>query len=182
MKLRVAEQEPTEHWPVHAACLAPPKQSASRGFTVFELVVVLIIIIVMVAMAVPLAQGVIRSFRLSAATTAIAGAIQSTRYQAIMRGCPYTITFSSSSTLYQVATQPLSGAPPSCAGTFSDVGGPVPWTAASNISLAAPATLQFNPNGIVTATSGSLSLAVSDGVATRTIEVSGVGNVTVKSH
>ncbi len=58
----------------------------------------------MVTMAMPLAQNVIRSFRLSAATTAISGAIQGTRYRAIMRGCPYTISFSNTSTSYQVAS------------------------------------------------------------------------------
>ncbi len=162
-------------------CGPEATRSRSRGWSLLELVVVLSIIIVMVAMAVPLTQNVVRSFRLSAATTAISGAIQSTRYQAIMRGCAYTISFSSTSTSYQVATQPLSGTPPVCDSTFSNVGGLIPWAGTPDLHLAAPATLQFNPNGIVTATAGSLNLVVSNGAASRTIEVSGVGNVTVRS-
>jgi len=150
------------------------------GFTLIELVVVVAIVLVISAMAMPMARNMIRSYRLNAAASSISGAIQSTRYQAIMVGCPYTLAFSSSSITYQAATQNITGTPPACATSYSNVGGAVPWATSPEISLSSSVTLTFNPSGTVTSNqtgSPPTTLTIGVGGMTKTITVSGVGNV-----
>ena len=153
-----------------------------RGWTLLELMVVVAIMGVLVKISLPTVQNTILAYRLSAAASSVAAAIQGTRYQAVMVGCPYTIAFNANSTTYQVQTEAISGTPPACAGSFSNVGSAIPWATDGGVSLTPSTTLQFSPNGTVTATTGTLSLALSNGSAgTRTITVSGVGNVKVTS-
>lgn len=146
--------------------------------TVIELVVATAIIFVTFAFSLPVIQSTITSYHLTEASSAVSGAIQSTRYQAIMRGCPYTIAFAQNTGNYQIGAQSISGTPPACAATFSDVGAPLPWTTSGDVNLGASTTLQLNPNGTVVATVGSLVLTLTNGAGTKTITVSGVGNVT----
>ena len=168
----------------HAAPGVPPEartdNSACRGWTLVELMMVVAIIGVIVKISVPSIQNTILAYRLSAASASVSAAIQQTRFQSITIGCPYTITFTAGSSTYQVQTQALSGTPPVCAASFSNVGSAVAWTSGGGVSLSPSTTLQFNANGIVTATTGTLSFTLSNGsAATRTITVSGVGNVKV---
>jgi Tfp pilus assembly protein FimT len=149
------------------------------GFTFIGLVLTISIVTVMVGIGVPLAQSAIQSYELSAAVANISGVIDSTRYQAVMYGCPYQLSVDKSTSSYQVSYEALSGTPEACASTFSDVGGAVPWTTSDAVSLASSTALQFNPNGIVTAVSGSSTLSLTAGSKTEQIIVSGVGNVTV---
>lgn len=171
-------------------------KSDCRGRTLLELMAVVAFISVVSAMALPLYQNTVMGFRLSAAAAAVAGAIQQTRYQAIMNGCYYTIAFTTASTTYQVQTQTISGTPPSCATNadtspnFTNVGGAIPWTTGAGLSVLTSTTLEFGSSGIVgpppsPATSPlvpcapTCSFQLSSGNATRTVTVSGVGNVKV---
>ncbi len=156
------------------------------GMTLLETLVVVAMVATLSAISIPLVSSSLKTYHLSAASTAVAGAIRSTRYLAIMNGCPYNIAFTLNSTSYQVANEPASGTPPTCATTFSNVGGGIPWSNSGDVSISASTTLQFAPNGIVTATAGSLSFAngslsftLSNGARTNTITLSGAGNVKV---
>jgi Tfp pilus assembly protein FimT len=168
-----------------------PVRRRATGFSLIEVVTVTAIAIILMAIAIPVAGNAFRGFHLTASTTAIAGAIQNARYQAIMVGCPFTLTFSTTAATYQLATQAVSGTPPACANGYSNVGALQYWTTSGDVSLQSGATtfvLTFNPNGIVTATGGSPScasgigcLVLSNGKYTNTVIVSGVGNVTTTS-
>ena len=150
-----------------------------RGFSLVEMVVALAIILIMMAVALPFLFGNRRSYHLTQASTAASGAIQATRYQAIMTGCSYNITFTVGLTTYQVQNQPLSGTPPACSGTWSNLGAATPWSTTADVTMSPTTTLQFDPNGTVSVTSGSSSLVFSNGFTTNTVIVSGVGNVKV---
>jgi prepilin-type N-terminal cleavage/methylation domain-containing protein len=150
-----------------------------HGFSLLELSVVVAIIMILAAFSLPWVQSTLTSYHLSSAVVATSGAIQSTRYQAIMSGCPFTISFSATNTSYRVAQEVLSGNPPTCASAFTNVGGSIPWATTSDVTLSPSTTLQFSPNGTVTATVGSLTFNLTNGGTTETITVSGVGNVTV---
>jgi len=146
-----------------------------------EMLVTVGVILVISAIAIPIIMGTLLNMRLNAAATAAAGAIQTTRFQAIQTGCAYTIAFNQSTATYQVAAYQLTGAPPACANSLTNVGGLIPWSGAQDVTLNASSTLQLNPNGTVSATVGTLALRFSNGKATKTVTVSGVGNVLVTS-
>ena len=152
------------------------------GFSVIELLVTLSVMAIVLAGSVPITQGVLKSYHLNAAATAVTGAIQSTRYQAISVGCAYTIAFTQSSTSYQIGAYSPTGSPPTCATTASNIGGTISWSGSGDVSLSPSTTLQLNPNGSVSATTGSLSFALSNGTQTSTITISGVGNVSVATQ
>ena len=158
-------------------------RNAHAGFSLLELVIVVAIAVVISAMAVPFARNQIRIYRLNAAASAVASAIQSTRYQAIMVGCPYTLTYTAGSINYQRATQPITGSPPACSATYSadptSPGGP--WATSNEIAINQNTTLQFNPSGTVQATTGSLTFNLTLGTMTKAFTVSGVGNVSIVS-
>jgi type II secretion system protein H len=154
-------------------------EKARGGFTIVEMLMVIAIIMIMGAIALPYLYGNRRSYHLSQAATAVTGAMQATRYQAIMTGCPYSITFTTTNTNYQVQSQALTGTPPACAGAFTNVGGAIPWSTAGDVSMSPNTTLQFSPAGIVTATTGSTTFTLSNGFTTNTISISGAGNVKV---
>lgn len=149
----------------------------ASGFTLIELVVVLAIIMIISVMSIPYARNVLRSYRLNAAASSIKGLVQSTRYQAIMVGCPYRVAFTTGSVNYQLSTQQITGTPPACSSSYSNVGSAVPWTTTSEASISANTTLQFNPNGTVSASTGNSDFTISLAGVTRSISVSGVGNV-----
>ena len=175
-----------------------------------ELLVVVAIIGLMFKIAVPSIQNSLLAYRLGAAASSAAAAIQQTRYLSIRRGCSYTITFTAGSTTYQVQTQDFtSDTPPACktnadgSPTFSSSGSqptpwsiaPVSWTSGGGINIGSSPTLQFAPSGIVgvppspdtnplatcTPTTSGCSFQLSNGNATRTVTISGVGNVKVTS-
>jgi len=155
--------------------------SRARGFTLLELVIVVAIVLLIMAMAAPLARNMVRNYRLNAAASSVAGAIQSTRYQAIMVGCPYTLALTTNSLNYQIATQAITGTPPACATSYSNVGTAVPWATTNEIAISANTTLQFNPSGTVSATTGALNFDLTLGTMKKSFTVSGVGNVDIVS-
>jgi Tfp pilus assembly protein FimT len=155
-------------------------------------VVVVAIGSILTVVAIPTTINGVRSYRLSAAVSAAAGAIQSTRYLAIMQGYPYQITFTPSTNSYQV----LNEVPP--ATTFSNVGTAVPISGPDAVLISRVITIQFSANGtvseITTPPNGVSPLVfqianinTTTGVAyttsgwSNTLTVSSVGNVTVTS-
>ncbi len=151
-------------------CITRRSVQGSEGYTVLQMVVTLGVIGVLASFALPSTVNALRNYRLSAAVTAATGAISATRYQAIMRAYPYNITFSTNGN-YQVASE----APP--ATTFTNLGSAVPISGVGNVTINQTTTLQFNANGTVSATAGALSFTVSNGLLTKTISVTGVGDV-----
>ena len=146
---------------------------APDGFTLIEIVLALAVLTVLTAISLPLFQNASNSYRLSSAVLGVTGAIQSTRYQAIMHGYPYTVTLDPASQTYQAQSEPPG------ASSFTNVGTAVPWSVDKGITLSPATTFQFSPGGVVSVNSGSMVLTVSDGTTTETITVSEVGNVTV---
>ncbi|MGH9397877.1 MAG: pilus assembly FimT family protein [Terriglobia bacterium] len=143
------------------------------GFTLIELMMVTLVLAVLMGMSIPLVQSASRSYGLSTAVLGVTGAIQSTRYQAIMHGYPYALVLDPASQTFQIQSEPPGSS------SFSNVGGAVPWSSGGGIVLAPATTFQFNPGGIVTVNSGSMVLTLSNTAATETVTVSEVGNVTV---
>jgi Tfp pilus assembly protein FimT len=159
---------------------ASPRQvRRSRGFSLLELVGVLAVALVMSAMAVPVIQSSLSSFRLRGAVASVTGAIQSTRYRAIFDGCPYQIAFSKASNTYQVSNT-VTGA--ACAATFTNVGGPIPFATPSQVTLSQDVTLQFSPGGSIQVITGSLSfnLTATGSSNQRAIQVTKYGSITVQ--
>ncbi|MGA8186288.1 MAG: GspH/FimT family pseudopilin [Terriglobia bacterium] len=128
----------------------------------------------MAAFAIPETQNIVRNYRLNAAVSAVTGAIQSTRYQAIMRGYPYAVEFNSSTRSYQVLNKPP--------GTtqFVVTGREIPISGLEGATLSQAASFQFSPRGtVVPGGGGGTSVQISNGAITKTITVSAVGRVQV---
>ena len=178
----------------HLRMQSPPQErqiargpGSSRGFSLIELMVVVAIVLVMLKISMPIVNSSMRAMHLGSAASSLAAGIQNARYQAISNGCPMSITVSTGS--YQLAAESITGTPPTCTTTFVNVPGDMGLIqyATSDISLTSgTTTLYLNPNGTVTtvATGGvptnfSLVLTPANGTATKTVNVSGVGNVKV---
>jgi Tfp pilus assembly protein FimT len=138
-----------------------------------EAMMVLLVTLILAAVAIPEVQGTIRNYRINAAATAASSAIQSTRFQCIMLGYPFQIAFNQANASYQILSMPPGAA------SFSNVGGPVPISSGTGISLSPSTTLQFSPGGTVRVVDGSMNFTVTDGILSKTITTSGVGNVTI---
>lgn len=150
------------------------RSTAVTGFSLLELMFVLLIVGVLSAIALPLTTSTLKSYHLSAGVKAVSGAIQSARYQAIMHGYHYNVTFTAGSLSYQNASK----VPP--ATQFSNVGNAVPWSVTKDVSMSSPTTtLEFYPGGTVVATTGTMVLTLTNGTTTETITVSAVGGVNV---
>ena len=162
------------------------------GHSLIEMLTVVVIVMTMMAISVPVVQNSYRGFHLTAASTAISGAIEAARYQAIQNGCSSTLTFSITATTSQVASQAISGTPPTCAVGYTNVGQAQYWQTSGDVAIHSGATafvLTLSPNGTVTATGGSPSnscpsgsigcLILTNTKSTNTVTVSGVGNVTI---
>ncbi len=72
------------------------KRRTTAGFSLIEALVVVSIICVLAAIAIPMSLNAVKTYRLSAAVAATTGALQATRYQAIMHGYQYQLTLTSS--------------------------------------------------------------------------------------
>ena len=143
----------------------------SDGYSFLQIVITLVVVSTLVAMALPTTVNALRNYRLTAAVAAATGAITATRYQAIMHAYPYNITFNSSNATYQLASEP----PP--ATSFTNVGTAIPISGVHDVTINQTTTLQFNANGTVSATTGAMSFTISNGLLTKTISVTGVGDV-----
>lgn len=148
------------------------KQPAQRGFSMIEICIALTVSLVMMGIAIPMMQQTTYRYRLSGAVSAVTTAIQSTRYQALMKGYRYRMAVTPSSKSYQLSSM----IPP--ATSYSNVGAAVPITS-NAVTISAPTTLEFKPNGQVLATTGALNFTMSYQGVTKTITVSTYGNVTV---
>lgn len=156
------------------------ENGSAAGFTLVELLFVAAIGMIMAGMAIPAARSAIASYQLDAAADSAAGAIQGTRYQAIMHGYPYQVDFDATANTYQVYSEA------GTATTFSTVGSAVPISAvqiAINAGSTNHVTLQFKPNGAVTVSSGQttpVSFTISYNGTTKTLTVSNYGSVSVQ--
>jgi Tfp pilus assembly protein FimT len=154
--------------------------NSESGVTLGELIIGLAISAIMTAVTVPTTRTAISSYRLNAAAGGAAAAIQSTRYQAIMRGYSFQITLDSTTNSYQLLSKPIG------ANAFSNVGTAIGLSPTGPITLSATNTFQFSPNGTVCVVNNgacpamsSATFTISNSTGTKTITVSGVGNVGV---
>jgi Tfp pilus assembly protein FimT len=131
----------------------------------------MVIAVLLALISIPLINNIYQSFRVNAAISAVTGAIQTTRYQAISAGYPFQVVFSKANSNYQVQSDP------NRSGVFANVGDPVPLSTA--VVLGQDTTLQCHPGGLITATVGSTSLTLSSRGKTETITVSTYGNIKV---
>jgi len=143
-----------------------------RGYSFPEIAFAMVVGLVLSAIAVPMMQSTMRNYRFRSAVSDAAWAIRATRYQAIMKGYPYAITFNAQTNAYQVMNQPVGAV------NMVNVGNPIP-LAGSKVALSRDTTLEFRPNGLVLATQGQLSFAMSYEGKTKTLAVSRYGHVTI---
>jgi Tfp pilus assembly protein FimT len=143
-----------------------------RGFSLLELVTALMVGIILTSIAIPQVSSGINNYRLRGAVASATWAIQSTRYQALTQGYPFQVVLDSTTNKYQITSEPPG------ASSFSNVGTPVPLSG-SPVTLNQNTTLQFKPNGAVTAPVGALSFTISYKGLTKTVAVSNYGNVSV---
>jgi prepilin-type N-terminal cleavage/methylation domain-containing protein len=156
------------------------------GFSLVELLVVVAVACILMGMTLPAINRTMTAMHLGSASSSLTGALQAARYQAISIGCPVSITVATGT--YQLATLLTPGSPPTCStSTWVALPAPAPSGAVpyagADITLNTTQVLQFNPSGTVTASTGPpqvFTLVLSNGSATRTITVSGVGNVKVQ--
>ncbi|HLW99578.1 MAG TPA: GspH/FimT family pseudopilin [Candidatus Acidoferrales bacterium] len=144
------------------------------GFSLLETALTLALVTIMVAFAMPAMFSTADIFRLSAASDAATWAIQTTRYQAIMKGYPFQLTFNSTNNTYQVASEPPG------TNSFANVGSAIPLTS-SAVTINPGTVLQFKGNGTVAATAGNVqTFTISFKGRTKTITVSNYGSITVQ--
>ncbi len=158
---------------------------AAAGFSILETLVVVAIGLVMAAITIPTARTAIASYQLDAAVDSAAGAIQGTRYQAIMHGYPYQVDFNAAANQFQI----LNEVPP--AATFSAVGTAVPISSSAVAMAVGTASsgstghliLQLKPNGSVITSSGQAMpaiITISYNGTTKTLTVSNYGSVSIQ--
>jgi hypothetical protein len=153
-----------------------------------EALMVVAIGLLLGGMAMPIFTNAMKNYYQSATISAAAGAIQSTRFQAIMHGYPYQITFTSSTMSYQVYAE---SAGVTCPPTFSAVGKAVPLPSAGSVTMTGTTvTFTFYGSGTVYGTVPTASpclpaaaptLQIKNSVKSNTITVSGVGDVSISS-
>ena len=159
-----------------------------------ELVMVLAVSMVIVAISLPIINQTLTSMHVTSSATTLAGIIQSTRYHAIGTGCPYEIVLTPASNSYQIFGESVvtsATAPPVCATAYtSPVTSPVAVKFANSdvvFTVSPSSTLILNPSGTVTTAASTTIPAIftitftpTKGTQTKTITVSGVGNVTMQ--
>jgi prepilin-type N-terminal cleavage/methylation domain-containing protein len=147
------------------------RYTGARGFSLVELLMVVAVSIILMGIAIPQVKTQVYNYRLNSAVAMAKWAIQSTRFQALMKGYPYQVAFSAANTNYQIQNLP-NGV------TYQNVGTAIP-LAAWPITVSADTTINFKPNGMVTATVGGNSFTITYAGTTKTVTVSNYGNVTV---
>ena len=146
---------------------------SDSGYSLLEMAFVVLIMGIIMTIAAPSTRVALQGYHLGAAVKDVSGAIQSTRYLAIMRGWTYNIAFGPDTNTYQIGVK----VPP--ATTFTNSGNPIPWSTTNDVTLNPSTTLQFSPGGTVTATTGTLTFTISNASKVETITVSSVGDVSV---
>jgi len=84
----------------------------SQRLLVDRVAVVVGITMILAAVSLPWVRGTRQNYNLCSAIATATGVIQTTRYQAIMKGCAYQVTFNSSNVTYQVVSAAQSGTVP----------------------------------------------------------------------
>jgi Tfp pilus assembly protein PilE len=143
----------------------------ARGFSMVELLMVAAIGMILTGIAIPQVKTQMYNYQLNSAVAMAKWAIQSTRFQSLMKGYRYQVAFSAANKNYQIQNLP-SGT------TYQNVGTKVPLSSWA-ISVNQDTTINFQPNGRVTATVGSNVFTITYHGVTKTITVSNYGNVTV---
>ena len=139
-----------------------------------ELAIVLTISLVMMGFAIPTVRQTVFRYRLGGAVSSVAAAIRTTRYLALMKGYRHQLAISPTNRTYQLSSM----VPP--ATSYSNVGSAVPFIGSdAPVTVSAATTLEFRPNGQVSATAGAMNLDITYEGVTKTITVSTYGNVTV---
>lgn len=151
------------------------------GFSMMELMITVVIVLVGSVIALPVINSVMGAYRLRSAVSSVTGLIQTARFQAISSGYAYQVVLSKTASTFQVQSNPTWPT-----GTFSNycvpaaTACPVPLSNSGvPVVLGADTTLQFRPNGMVTATAGSTNLTLTYGSKTENIAVSTYGNIKV---
>jgi len=146
--------------------------NASAGFSLLEVSLVIAIVVLLVGMAIPKFTQAISNYKLRAAAESVAWGMQSTRYQALMKGYTYEITINATNNTYQVLSKPIG------ASSFTNVGSAVPITS-TPVTVSASTTLTFSPNGSVAVVAGSQTITFTYLSQTETVTVTNYGSVTV---
>jgi Tfp pilus assembly protein FimT len=155
------------------------RRRPSQGFTLVELAMVMLIAMITAGFALPIVQTTVNKYQLKGATASATWAIQSTRFQALMEGYAYQVTFSGGTgginPTYQIASKTVGST------TYSNVGSSVTLSG-KPVVLGATAVLQFQPNGTVATSPVSTApytFTITYSGTTETITVSNYGNVDV---
>jgi prepilin-type N-terminal cleavage/methylation domain-containing protein len=173
------------------------KRNSHAGFTLIEILIVIAITMVLAGISIPIFGNAMNSYRESASVSAVTGAIQANRYQAIMHGYPYQLVFTTTTMSYQVfnevppattfslvtpgvgsATTPL---PSAGAIVMTGLVGCATTTSLTSCTTMTGTTITFtfSANGTVSVSPGAALIEISNSVKKSLIAVSGVGNVTV---
>lgn len=139
--------------------------------------------LILLAIAIPQVTSTMNYFRFRKAISSVQTALQSTRYLAVSQGLRYRLAFTKATSTYQLTYE---SDPVNNPGTYVAVPGPVGnavawnggWTQTATIS--ADTTLQFNPSGSVSATTGALTFTLAYlNQPTETFTISTYGRVSV---
>ena len=151
----------------------------SRGFSLIELAMVMLIAMITAGFALPIVQTTMNKYQLKSATSTATWAIQSTRFQSLMEGYSYQVTFSGGTgginPTYQIASKPVG------ATSYSNLGSAVPLSG-KPVVLGATTVLQFAANGTVATSPVSTApytFTIAYKGTTETITVSNYGNIDV---
>jgi type II secretory pathway pseudopilin PulG len=169
-----------------------------------EILIVIAIVLVLAGIAIPVFTTAMNNYRISAAVSATTGAIQSTRFQAIMHGCEYLLILTPSTMSYQIQTEASTIGATSClsspvlvtpaqgsATTPLPSTGPI--TATGLVSCTSPTssvagctamtgttiTYTFNSNGVVNVSPAGAVVELKNSIKCSLINVTGVGYVSV---
>jgi Tfp pilus assembly protein FimT len=156
------------------------KRSAAAGYSLLQVVVALGISFTLAGISTPVFLSALNAYRFSAAVSAVTGAITTTRFQAVMQGCPYQLVFTSLTMSYQVSSEAPAAGTTTCASSFSAVGPAVLIPSAGPITMSGTSfTFTFNSNGTVSevANPSGSGLQLSNSLKSAYVYVTGVGNV-----
>jgi prepilin-type N-terminal cleavage/methylation domain-containing protein len=144
---------------------------AIAGFSMLELIMVLSVGSILTVIAIPQVRFGVYRYRLQGAVASAVWAIQSTRYQALMKGYAYQVVFNKDANNYQIQSAPDNV-------NFSNVGSTVPLSANPTV-LSANTTLRCRPNGLVTNQVGQLNFTVTYQGMCQKVSVSNYANITL---